>query len=51
MLTSRSELRLQLRAENSDMRLTERAREINGLIPDEKWEVLQEKKRLINEGT
>ena len=48
MMTSRSEFRLLLRQDNADLRLTEIGHDI-GLIDDERYNALLEKKRLIAE--
>ena len=46
MFTSRSEFRLRLRAENSDIRLSQRAIEL-GLLSDEQVEVYRKKVELM----
>jgi tRNA uridine 5-carboxymethylaminomethyl modification enzyme len=49
MFTSRSEHRLQLRHDNSDQRLTERAFGV-GLVDDQRWRLFRQKMELLQKG-
>jgi len=48
MFTSRSEYRLTIRADNADMRLTEKGRAV-GVVSDERWRTFERTKRELEE--
>jgi tRNA uridine 5-carboxymethylaminomethyl modification enzyme len=49
MFTSRSEYRVSLRADNADLRLTEKGRQV-GVVGDARWTAFQATRRGIEEG-